>query len=98
MLDLRACRCIIPALTRRLPDVPDGPGAREVCAIAVGADHVGIEGEHGAGLADRVGAFLEPGIGALAAGEKPRFEPFAAGAGILVMKVGPEPGLGFYRE
>ena len=47
-------------------DTTDNPASRDITAIAVGADKIGIEGHHVAFLHDPRATFLEPGVGARA--------------------------------
>src|SRR5690242_582043 len=82
MLDLRARVGIELALLVVHADMADRPGPRQVRAIAIGTDHVRVEGKHVAFAADIIGALLEPRIGALTCGEQPRLHPLAARADI----------------
>ena len=47
-------------------DITDNPASRDITAIAVSADKVGVEGHHVAFLHDPRTTFLEPGVGARA--------------------------------
>src|SRR5512133_1104304 len=72
----------------------DRPRPRQVGAVAVRADHVGVERQHVARSGDVAGALLIPRVGALAGDTEPRLDPLAAGAGVLVVELGPDLLLG----
>src|SRR5439155_25477567 len=68
--------------------------ARDVGAIAEGADEVGVEA-HEIPRPDRpVAALLEPGIGALARGQDPRLDPLATEPDVGLVQDRPELVLG----
>src|SRR5258708_36808288 len=64
--------------------------ARDVGAIAEGADEVGVEADEVAGTDDAVARLLEPRVGAAARGEKTAFHPLAAHAEVRVAEEGEE--------
>ena len=90
MPDLVERSLVEPALAAGHGGVAAGPGPRDIGAISVRADHVGIERDHLACPALPVRALLVPGIRARTGSEKLGFQPVAARAGILEMEVGPE--------
>ena len=67
-------------------DVADNPASRDITAIAIGADKVGVEGHHVAFLHDPRAAFLEPRIGARARRQDAGLDPFAAPLDVAGMK------------
>src|SRR5258708_28562763 len=64
--------------------------ARDVGAIAEGADEVGVEADEVAGPDDTIARLLEPRVGAAARGEEAAFHPLAAHAEAGVAEEGEE--------
>src|SRR6185312_14041243 len=54
------------------------PGAREIGAIAIGPDHIRVDGDHVALAADIVGAFAVPGVRPRSCLQQPGLDPLAA--------------------
>ena len=66
------------------------PGARDVRAVSVRPDEVGVEGDQVAVLDDPRPALLEPRVGARPGGEQPGLDPLPAPLDVLEMEDRPE--------
>ena len=85
-----------PLLGRRRR-ITDNPASRDITAIAIGADKVGVEGHHVAFLHDPRAAFLEPGVCARPGGQDAGLDPFAAPLDVAGMERRPHLVLGDAR-
>ena len=66
------------------------PGARDVAAVAVRADEIGVEAHHVASLDGAHRALPRPRIGARPRGQQARLEPFGAAGDAALVQPGPE--------
>ena len=97
VMDLLPGQAVQPALLVARPAGPTEVGARDVGAVAEGPDQVGVVGDQVARPDHPVAALLEPGVGALARGQQPGLDPFAAHSDVGVVQDGPELVLGHAR-
>ena len=93
LLDVRVRLGIEAPLLVARPRVAH-PGARDVAAVAVGADQVGVEGHDVAALDDAHRRFAEPRVGARPRRQQATLDPFAPARDVPAVQLGPERVLG----